>query len=207
MKFDEALNYIAESTLDMEMAKPKNPAILAKAAEYEKKGLSPATAYAYARKDFLAGKVSNKKVAAVEPAISSNPGVKYKELPDTLRTKDAVANYMQHNPGATEEEVLSVLTSQNSEEAPYNLDPEIVKTAMIDTQSGGDEQEPDIDTIAQSEKAAKMARVKDALLRMRGLKGKVGRKPVVRDEPEEEPEELSGSHVDMRDEPIDPTEL
>ena len=121
MKFDEALNYIAESTLDMEMAKPKNPAILAKAAEYEKKGLSPATAYAYARKDFLAGKVSNKKVAAVEPAISSNPGVKYKELPDTLRTKDAVANYMQHNPGATEEEVLSVLTSQNSEEAPYNL--------------------------------------------------------------------------------------
>ena len=207
MKFDEALNYIAESTLDMEMAKPKNPAILAKAAEYEKKGLSPATAYAYARKDFLAGKVSNKKVAAVEPAISSNPGVKYKELPDTLRTKDAVANYMQHNPGATEEEVLSVLTSQNSEEAPYNLDPEIVKTAMIDTQSGGDEQEPDIDTIAQSEKAAKMARVKDALLRMRGLKSKVGRKPVVRDEPEEEPEELSGSHVDMRDEPIDPTEL
>lgn len=207
MKFDEALNYIAESTLDMEMAKPKNPAILAKAAEYEKKGLSPATAYAYARKDFLAGKVSNKKVAAVEPAISSNPGVKYKELPDTLRTKDAVANYMQHNPGATEEEVLSVLTSQNSEEAPYNLDPEIVKTAMIDTQSGGDVQEPDIDTIAQSEKAAKMARVKDALLRMRGLKGKVGRKPVVRDEPEEEPEELSGSHVDMRDEPIDPTEL
>jgi hypothetical protein len=207
MKFDEALNYIAESTLDMEMAKPKNPAILAKAAEYEKKGLSPATAYAYARKDFLAGNVSNKKTAASEPVINSNPGVKYKELPDTLRTKDAVANYMQHNPGATEEEVLSVLTSQNSEEAPYNLDPEIVKTAMTDTQSGGDEQEPDIDTIAQSEKAAKMARVKDALLRMRGLKGKTGRKPVIRDEPEEEPEELSGSHVDMRDEPIDPTEL
>jgi hypothetical protein len=210
MKFDDAINYIAESTLDTEMAKPKNPAILAKAAEYEKKGLSPATAYAYARKDFLAGKLGDKHVH-VEPKAEPSAGVKYKELPDTLRTKDAVATYLQHNPEATEEEVVSAVTSQNSEETPLNLDPEVIKTAIADARSEGDiESEPDPEALRKQELAAKYDRVRQALYKMHGFKSKKrpGRK-VASDEPEEEPGEIDYNEpkINMRDEPIDPTEL
>jgi len=197
MKFDEAINYIAESTFELEMAKPRNPEI--------DKLVAQGIPYWKARNMVNAQKGSAPATPAAAPA-----GTKYKELPDTLRTKDAVANYLQHNPNATEQEVLAGISSMDSEETPLNLDPEVVKSAMADAQSGGgEEQEPDIDTIARAEKAAKMARVKDAILRLRGLKSKAGRKPAARPEPEEEPGEIDFDEpkIDMRDEPVDPTEL
>ena len=211
MKFDAAINYIAESTFELEMAKPKNPAILARAAELEKQGLSKNTAYAYARKEFNAGKIGGGAPKVSEPAAEP-AGVKYKELPDTLRTKDAVANYLQHNPEASPEEVMSAIDSQNSEETPLNLDPEVIKNAIADVRGGEDiEAEPDPEALRKQELATKYDRVRQALYKMHGLKSKrkPGRKAIAADEPEEEPGEIDYNEpkINMRDEPIDPTEL
>jgi len=211
MKFDDAINFIAESALEAEMAKPKNPAILKRAAELEKQGLSPATAYAYARKEFNAGKVGTVAKAPAAASVAEPVGIKYKELPDTLRTKEAVATYLQHNPEATPEEIMSAINAQDSEETPLNLDPEVIKTAIADVKAGEDiEQEPDSEALRKQELAAKYDRVRQALYKMHGFKskGRPGRKAVA-DEPEEEPGEIDYNEpkINMRDEPIDPTEL
>jgi len=200
MKFDDAINYIAENTLDLEMAKPKNPEI--------EKLVAQGMPYWKARQMVNKGGAS----AAPQVAPAAEPaGMKYKELPDTLRTKDAVATYLQHNPGATPEEVMAAIGSQNSEETPLNLDPEVVKAAIADAQAGGgEEQEPDPEALRKAELAAKYDRVRQALYKMHGFKtkGRPGRK-VAADEPEEEPGEIDYNEpkINMRDEPVDPTEL
>ena len=200
MKFDDAINYIAENTLNLEMAKPKNPVI--------EKLVAQGMPYWKARQMVNKGGAS----AAPQAAPTTEPaGAKYKELPDTLRTKDAVATYLQHNPEATPEEVMAAIGSQNSEETPLNLDPEVVKAAIADVQTGGgDEQEPDPEALRKAELAAKYDRVRQALYKMHGFKtkGRPGRK-VTADEPEEEPGEIDYNEpkINMRDEPVDPTEL
>jgi hypothetical protein len=210
MKFDDAINYIAEATLDMEMAKPKNPEI--------EKLVAQGMPYYKARN------IVNSRSAGNAPGVPTAPaartaaepaGIKYKELPDTLRTKDAVATYLQHNPGATPEEVMSAIGSQNSEETPLNLDPEVVKSAIADAQvGGGDEQEPDPEALRKAELQSKYDRVRQALYKMHGFKakGRPGRKAIA-DEPETDPElnDIEGGEGPQDPnhylEPKDPTEM
>jgi preprotein translocase subunit SecD len=202
MKFDDAINYIAETTLDLEMAKPKNPEI--------EKLVAQGMPYYKARNIVNARNGGNTSAAvpAAEPAA-----MKYKELPDTLRTKDAVATYLQHNPGATPEEVMSAIGSQNSEETPLNLDPEVVKSAIADAQSDvGGEMEPVLDpaelrknTIrdriaAKGMKitsADKSAALKNALKNLAAFRhkkpGKVSGEPLKGFEVPDEPEVVGGT--------------
>jgi len=204
MKFDDAINYIAENTLDLEMAKPKNPEI--------EKLVAQGMPYWKARQMVNKGgapKAATPTVPSTEPA-----GTKYKELPDTLRTKDAVATYLQHNPEASEDEIIAGIASQDSEETPLNLDPEVVKSAIADVRGGGDvEAEPDPEALRKQELAAKYDRVRQALYKMHGFKskGRPGRK-AVSDEPEDEPEPSeiiggTGSQNPNDYEYKDPTEL
>ena len=205
MKFDDAINYIAETTLDMEMAKPKNPEI--------EKLVAQGMPYWKARQMVNKGSVAPKAAAPAAAAAPAEPGVKYKELPDTLRTKDAVATYLQHNPDASEEDVMSAITTQNSEETPLNLDPEVVKAAIADARpSGGEEQEPDPAALRKAELAAKYDKVRQALYKMHGFKVKgrpAKRSSEVEPSDDEEPEIVggTGSGRAYADEPMDPTEL
>jgi len=202
MKFDDAINYIAENTLDLEMAKPKNPEI--------EKLVAQGMPYWKARQ--MANKAG--ATAAPKAAPAAEPtGMKYKELPDTLRTKDAVATYLQHNPGATPDEVMAAIGTQNSEETPLNLDPEVVKAAIADAQGGGGgEMEPEIDP-AELRKAAirdrmtakgmkvtpadKSTALKNALKNLASFKakkpGKVSSEPLKGFEEPEEPEVVGGT--------------
>jgi len=176
MKFDRAIEYIAESTLDLEMAKPKNMAIIARAAELEKKGLSKSTAYAYANKEFKAGKLGNKP-AETEPSepVSSieKPAGKFKRSAEALRAKEQVADFIKYNKNATAEDVAAAL----------DLDPELVASVYDDAQqevgatdTDSDVNEPNSEEL-KADLDAKLKRVRDQIMRLRGLKGKGKGKP------------------------------
>ena len=200
MKFDEAINYIAETTLDMEMAKPQNPKIQALMAQ----GMP----YWKARK--LAG---NEPAIATNPTIATEPGMtQYRELPDTLRTKDAVAAYMQHNPNATEQEVMAAIETQSSEETPLNLDPEVVKNAISDAQMfTGDIEDNVPDFVPEPAKPVlndpnKQLR-RDKLMKALKKLNKRSINPDYADDLDNNEKDIDGGPVDMRDEPINPVEL
>lgn len=209
MKFDEVINYIAENTTPVaaEMARPKNP-------DFEKwKEENPGVpTYKFFKMQRA------KKAGALEPAAASSVPVvqppatdKYKELPDTLRTKEAVANFIQHNPDASYEEVVAAITPQNTEETPLNLDPEVVTAAIAAAAPGsGETVEPSAAELKKADLTAKYDRMRQALYRSRGLTAKPGRKAISREvEPGEEEEDFSGSSrgINMRDEPVDPNEI
>jgi len=160
MKFDDAINYIAEHTLDLEMAKPKNREI--------ENLVAQGIPYYKARKIFNAKKLGGTTTPAAAPAAEP-AGVKYKELPDTLRTKEAVAGMLQADPNLTPQEIMARLAADNSEETPYNLDPTVVKAAVADASMGGDtELEPQIDP-AELKKAAGADAIR-ARMAARGIK-------------------------------------
>jgi hypothetical protein len=200
MKFDEAINYIAETTLDMEMAKPQNPKIQALMAQ----GMP----YWKARK--LAG---NEPAAAAQPSIPAEPvTTTYRDLPDTIRTKDAVATYMQHNPNATEQEVMAAIETQNSEETPLNLDPEVIKNAISDAQMFTGEIEPNEPNFVPEPVKSSLSEPNKQLRRdklMNALKklNKRSINPDYADDLDNDEEDLDNGPVDMRDEPINPVEL
>ena len=201
MKFDEAINYIAETTLDVEMAKPKNPEI--------DRLVASGMPYWKARQIVRRGAPASAATPTNVPAAASS----FRELPDTLRTKDAVAVYLQHRPEASEAEITNALATQNSDDAPLNLDPVVIQTAIDDVRGAESEleQEPDPNALRKSELLAKYDRVRQALYRLHGFtkaRGSSGRKEIP-SEPEEEPTdtELVEPKIDMRDEPVDPTEL
>jgi len=162
MKFDDAINYIAEHTLDLEMAKPKNPEI--------EKLVAQGIPYYKARNMVNAKKLGGATAPATAPVAATEPaGVKYKELPDTLRTKEAVADMLQADPNLTPQEIMARLAADNSEETPYNLDPTVVKAAVADASMGGDaELEPQIDP-AELKKAAGADAIR-ARMAARGIK-------------------------------------
>lgn len=211
MKFDEVINYIAENTTPVatEMARPKN-------LEFQKwKEENPGVP------TYKFFKMQRDKKAGVAPAVPevpvSSPAAapamsgKYKELPDTLRTKEAVADYMLHNPNASYEEVVAAITPQSTEETPLNLDPEVITAAIAAASPGtGDTAEPSAVELKKADLAAKYDRMRQALYRARGLKAKPGRKSPTKDEPEPGEEDDYGSggrSINMRDEPVDPNEL
>jgi len=107
--------------------------------------------------------------------------------------------------------VLAAITPQSTEETPLNLDPEIVKSAMITATSSGEEvAEPSASELKKTDLAVKYDKMRQALYRARGLKAKPGRRVAAKDlEAGEEEEDYgtSGRRISMRDEPIDPNEL
>jgi hypothetical protein len=227
MKFDEAINYIAENLTPVasEMAKPKNPFIVQRAAELEKQGLSPATAYAYARKEFLNQKTgSGSSTSAVpaapaaadveiEPTSADPAGVSFRELPDTLATKAKVAEIFAADPQVSDEDVVSRIAADAESGEILNTDADLIKQELstLRSNTAGDEvAEPSAAELKKAELSAKYDRMRQALYRARGLKAKPGRKSTSKDEPEAGEEEETGYSdraVNMRDEPLDPNEL
>lgn len=207
MKFDETLQFIAENTMPvMAEKRPENPAF--KKWKAENPGVPTYKFYKMQRE---------LKKGGEKPPIANLPAPKgpagtFKELPDTLRTKEAVADFLAHNPGASFEEILNAITPQSTEETPLNLDPDVIQAAMAGAGSGdiSGEVEPDID-FKKTDLDSKYERMRQALYRARGLKGTPGRKATVK-EPEMDVdydgEEGPGRRgINMRDEPIDPNEL
>lgn len=211
MKFDTAVNFIAENLAPVksEMARPVNPEF--QKWKQENPGV-PVYKFFKMQRDLkkgtnFAAPAPGAQVAPKEPAAAQS----YKEMPDTLRTKEAVADFMQHNPGASYEDVLAAITPQSTEETPLNLDPEVVKSAMTGVSGDtGDTSEPDAAELKKADLAAKYDRMRQALYKARGLRAKPGRRAVAKDTEPGEEEDLgsdTGRGINMRDEPIDPNEL
>lgn len=224
MKFDEAINYIAENLTPVasEMAKPKNPFIVQRAAELEKQGLSPATAYAYARKEFL--KQKDGSSAPTAPATTTEPATAsvdaepaqtstFKELPDTLATKSKIAEILTADPQVSDEDVIARIMADAEAGEILNTDADVIKQelSVLRSAPGGEEvAEPSAAELKKSELAGKYDRMRQALYRARGLKAKPGRKSPAKDEPEpgeEDDYSAGGRGINMRDEPVDPNEL
>lgn len=212
MKFDEMINSIAELTVPVgdaafaTEARPMNPEFQ----KWKKENPGKPTYLFY-----KAQRAKKAGMGAAEPAAPAMPAPtsSFKELLDTKRTKEAVADFLLHNPGASYEEVMDAIASQDTEETPLNLDPEVVKAAMSDpqtTMSAGDE-ESDIENIRKSELEAKYDRMRRALMAARGLKAGPGRratpKEPVADIGDEDDMGFGRRGINMRDEPIDPNEL
>jgi len=172
MKFDDAINYIAESTLNSEMAREKNLAILARAAELEKKGLSPKTAKAYAYKELRAGKLGSTPSVAT-PTSAPEPKIGFKRSAEALRAKEQVADFLKYNSSATSEDVAAAL----------DLDPELVASVYDDAKNEVEEPSAPADVNEPNENELKadiddkMARIKAQILKLRKLKGKGKIKP------------------------------
>jgi len=130
------------------MAKPKNPAILARAAELEKQGLSKNTAYAYARKEFNAGKIGDG--AAPAPKASAPTGATKIDPRDQEKVDALVAQ------GVAPEEIYKSLKNTLPGERPFVGNMQDVQ-AMINAAQGeeapADLEEPQIDP-AELRKAA-----------------------------------------------------
>lgn len=212
MKFDETLQFIAENTVPVagpvvSEKRPENPAF----AKWKAENPGVPTYKFYKMQREL--KKGGKTPPVANLAAPATPADSFKELPDTLRTKEAVADFLQHNPGASFEEVMDAITPQSSEETPLNLDPEVVKSAIASTSGGvsSAEGEPDIESLKKADLASKYEKMRKALYAARGLKSRPGRKPVVKD-PEMDVDydgEEGGMRrgINMRDEPVDPNEL
>lgn len=93
------------------------------------------------------------------------------------RTEDAVENILKFKPNATEKEIVDQLTSQNSDETPFNLDATVVANAITkakqSTASDVSIDEPDAATLAAKEKAEKQKKISNLrayLMRKKGIK-------------------------------------
>ena len=183
MKFDEAINYIAENLAPIpavtdEMAKPKNPFIVKRAAELEKQGLSPATAYAYARKEFLAQKASGDAPAPVSAPSSSTPldaavpasaPTKYKDAPDTIATKLKVAEIYGVDNNVSDEEVLARIESDIANGDKLNADPEVIKGELEKLRSGSVDSVPSDIGSDEEKRLARHAAIRASMARL-GMK-------------------------------------
>ena len=206
MKFDEAVNYIAENLTPIvadEMAKPKNPEIERLVAQ----GLPYWKARAIVNK--AGGKAATPDVVPVTPA-ADEPS--YKELPDTLATKNKIAEILDADPEVSDEDVISRITADQEEGEALNTDPELIKQELAKLRAGasaGDTENTaaqDIDTnLAAKEKAFAKIRARMAALNYKvgdadKVLGKMGKKVKSKktSSKEEEPgeEEPLGSDVD-----------
>lgn len=195
MKFNETVEYIAENLTPVtaEMARPKNP-------EFQKwKEENPGKPTYLFYKAQRAKKTAGTAEPVAAPAAAS--AGTYKELPDTKRTKEAVAEFMQFNPDAGFEEVLDAVTQQSTEETPLNLDPGVVKAAMDEIQgiSAPEVSEPDLGDIKKTDLADRYERMRQALYKARGLKGTPGRKGGAKGEEDAETEVPIGDLEDIED--------
>lgn len=149
--------------------------------------------------------------AGLEPSRPSEISVLSKD-PATERTRLAIADYLAHNPGASVDEIIDAIAIDSTEETPLNLDPAVVK-AIVDEETptaSSDVEEPSLSDLKKDELSAKYDRMRQALYKARGFKSRAGR-PGKRYEPEtdtgDEDEGSFGRKINMRDEPVDPTEL
>jgi hypothetical protein len=107
------------------------------------------------------------------PVVSTGTGTQA----EIARTEEAVAEFVKYNPNATEQEVVDAITEKSTEETPLSLDAKVIQNAMekakADAGTETDSSEPDIANLAASEKAdkqAKMNRLRQYLLKKKGLK-------------------------------------
>jgi hypothetical protein len=107
------------------------------------------------------------------PVVTTGTGTQA----EIARTEEAVAEFVKYNPNATEQEVVDAIAEKSTEETPLSLDPKVIQNAMekvkADTGTETDSSEPDIANLAASEKAdkqAKMNRLRQYLLKKKGLK-------------------------------------
>jgi ribosomal protein S20 len=107
------------------------------------------------------------------PVVSTGTG----SQAEIARTEEAVAEFVKYNPNATEQEVIDAIAEKNSEETPLSMDAKVIQTAIekakADAGTETDTSEPDIANLAASEKAdkqAKMNRLRQYLLKKKGLK-------------------------------------
>ena len=169
MKFDEAINYIAHNLtpVSSEMAKPKNPEIERLVAQ----GLPYWKARAIVNK--ATGQKAAPEITPVKP-VSDEPS--YKELPDTLATKNKIAEILAADPEVSEQDVIDRITADKEEGEALNTDPELIKQEINKLRSGtgnGDAeatgaQEIDADLAAKEKAFAKIR------ARMAALNYKVG---------------------------------
>jgi hypothetical protein len=212
MKFDAALQYIAENTMPVvepvaaEMARPKNP-------EFEKwKQANPGVpTYKFYK---MQRELKKGGQAAASPVSAEPAGASYKELPDTLATKTRIAEILNADPEVTDAEVIDRIMSDAEAGDILNTDPEVIKSEISAVRTGKSSEqgieEPDVEALKKADLASKYDRMRQALYKARGLKTGPGRKPTPREEPEAGDEEdtgLTGGRISMRDEPIDPNEL
>ena len=213
MKFDELANRINESFVP-EMARPKNLAF--QKWKEENPGV-PTYKFFKQQRELKSGDKPADLPSSSEPeSISDEPSIGSADIlskdPATERTRIAVADYLAHNPDASVDEVIDAIAIDSNEETPLNLEPAVVK-AIIDQEtpegSASTEEEPSLDKLKKDELSAKYDRLRQALYKSRGLKSKAGRKPFAADIPGDENEDdyTRGPKINMRDEPIDPTEL
>ena len=96
---------------------------------------------------------------------------------EIARTEDAVEEFIKYNPNATEQEIADALAEKNSEETPLSLDATVIQNAIqkarAETTADAEAGEPDVEKLAASEKAAKIAKINKLrayLMKKKGLK-------------------------------------
>lgn len=207
MKFDVLASRINENFVP-EMARPKNLAF--QKWKEENPGV-PTYKFFKQQRELKKGSPlsAEPSVSKDAPETATTTDILSKD-PATERTRLAVTDFLSHNPNASVDEVIDAIAIDSSEETPLNLDPAVVK-AIIDQETptvGSEVEEPSAATLKRDELAAKYDRIRQKLLKARGLSAKSGRRPSVKDveaDPEIDDTAYS-SRLDMRDEPVDPTE-
>jgi hypothetical protein len=132
------------------------------------------------------------------------------------KTQAAIDDYVSGNPGATLDDVVAHLKGLNSGplavKFPYITNPSRVNKMLAVATGGGEtEEEPAFDP--EAEKKAKFAKLRAFMIMPKAKrdaylarKAKVAKAKSTYKDDEGEEEEPTGK-VDMRDDPIDPTEL
>lgn len=167
MKFDEAVNYIAENLTPVIADEAGNPEIKRLVAQ----GLPYWKARAIVNK--AGGKPTVSDVVPVVP-VADEPT--YKELPDTLATKNKIAEILAADPEVSDEDVISRIVADQEQGEALNTDPVLIKQELTKLRSGTET--GDIESSGAQEIDAKLASKERAIAkiraRMAALNYKVG---------------------------------
>lgn len=185
MKFDQTVQSIAESLYELETEvnqdfqnwKTANPKLAATGSAYLhfKKGRTDDT-YAAGKRGRPSRSASMREpAAAVEPVVPVAAfGDRYKDLPDTLATKNKVEEIFNADPGVGLEEVMARVKADAENGENLNTDDEVIISAYNEFAQGraGEEAgalgEPAIDAEEQK-RLARHAAIRAAMAR-RGMK-------------------------------------
>lgn len=223
MKFDQTLQRVAESLYELETEvnqdfqkwKAANPNLAATGSAYLhfKKGRTDSTYTGGQRGRPSKSAAAADLTPAVPPAMTPEPGARYKELPDTLATKNKVEEMLNADPEVGLEEVMARVKADaaNGEETLNTEDEVIINAYNAATQSragASTAEEPTLDPNMQK-RLDRHAAIRAGMAR-RGMKPadpealakRLGKKIALRktsDQPgTEEPEIPLGDIEDMK---------
>lgn len=219
MKFNQLANTIAENITPTIVASEEMEGKRGRAGnpEIEKlvaQGMPYWKARALVKKGMSGAAVSTPATSTADVDV---PSVE-PELGDASaqKTQAAVDDYVSGNPGATLDDVVAHLKGLNSGplavKFPYITNPSRVNKMLAVATGGGEtEEEPAFDP--EAEKKAKFAKLRAFMMMPKAKrdaylarKAKVAKAKSTYKDDEGDEEETTGK-VDMRDEPVDPTEL